>query len=233
MTHPYIAAFAGKLIVSAQAYPGEPMRDPQTMSQVAAAAEIGGAAAIRVQGLEDIRATKGKISVPLIGLWKDGKEGVFITPTLEHALAVADAGADIVAIDGTVRERPDGRTLAQTFTEFKLAFPEVLIMADCGSLEDALASEAAGADIIGTTLGGYTGAREKTVGPDLEFLAQVVASCSLPVVAEGRIHTVEHAAAAMAAGATSVCVGTAITHPSTITGWFAQAVSAAVLTNSL
>lgn len=227
MTHPFIEAFSGKLIVSAQAYPGEPMRDPRTMSQIAAAAEIGGAAAIRVQGLEDIVATKAVISVPLIGLWKDGKEGVFITPTLEHALAVAKAGADIVAIDGTVRPRPDGRTLEETFGELKRQYPHVLIMADCGSLEDALASEAAGADIVGTTLGGYTGARAKTAGPDIEFLEEVVQHCSVPIVAEGRIHTIEHAVSAIAAGATSVCVGTAITHPSTITGWFADAVGAA------
>lgn len=225
MSHPLIEAFVGKLIVSAQAYPGEAMRDPRTMSQVAAAAVVGGAAAIRVQGLEDIVATKAAVSVPLIGLWKDGKEGVFITPTLNHAIAVAKAGADIVAIDGTLRTRPDGLSLEQTFSRLKREFPEILIMADCGSVEDAIASEAAGADIVGTTLGGYTESRPKTQGPDLEFIREVAEVCNVPVVAEGRIHTVEHAAHAMLAGATAVCVGTAITHPSTITGWFVDAVA--------
>lgn len=223
MVHPLIESFAGKLIVSAQAYPGEAMRDPRTMSQVAQAAVVGGAAAIRVQGIEDIKATVPVVDVPVIGLWKDGKDGVFITPTLEHARAVAEAGAQIVAIDGTVRPRPDGLTLAETFAGLRESHPEALIMADCGSVEDALASEAAGADIIGTTLGGYTGAREKTPGPDTDFVREVAAVCSAPIVAEGRVYSPADAAAMIAAGAYSVCVGTAITHPSTITGWFVAA----------
>lgn len=223
--HPLIQAMSKKLIVSAQAYPGEPMRDPRTMSQVAQAAVVGGAAAIRVQGLVDIEATVAVVDVPVIGLWKDGHDGVFITPTLEHARAVADAGAQIVAIDGTVRPRPDGLSLEATFAGLLESHPHVLIMADCGSVEDAIASQAAGAHIVGTTLGGYTGARPKTAGPDLEFIEEVVAACSVPVVAEGRVHSPADAAACLAAGAFSVCVGTAITHPSTITSWFVQEIS--------
>lgn len=226
MVHPLIAAFEGKLIVSAQAYPGEPMRDPNTMKQIAQAAVIGGAAAIRVQGIDDIKATVPAVSVPVIGLWKDGKEGVFITPTLEHARAVADAGAQIVAIDGTVRHRPDGLTLAQTFAGLRESHPEVLIMADCGSVEDAVASQEAGADIIGTTLGGYTGAREKTHGPDVDFVREVFEACDKPIVAEGRVYSPADAVSMLNAGAYSVCVGTAITHPSTITGWFVSALEA-------
>ena len=67
--HPLIASLKGKLIVSVQAYPGEPMRHPETMAQIARAAEIGGAAAIRCQGLSDISAIKGRVDVPVIGLW--------------------------------------------------------------------------------------------------------------------------------------------------------------------
>ncbi len=197
------------------------------MSQVAQAAVVGGAAAIRVQGLADIEATVAAVDVPVIGLWKDGNEGVFITPTLKHARAVADAGAAIVAIDGTVRERPDGLSLAQTFAGLLESHPQVLIMADCGSLEDAIASQAAGAHIVGTTLGGYTGARPKTSGPDFEFIREVVGACPVPVVAEGRVHSPADAAACLRAGAFSVCVGTAITHPATITSWFVQEISAA------
>lgn len=221
---------SGGLIVSCQAYPGEAMRDPRTMAQVAAAALVGGAAGIRVQGLADIRAV-AESPVPIVGLWKDGEAEVFITPTLEHAKAVADAGADIVAIDGTRRPRPDGLTLAETIEGLRAHFVEsgrdALIMADCGSLDDAVAAEEAGADILGTTLSGYTGERPKSDGPDLELIGLVAGRCTRPVVAEGRIHTPAHAAAAIAAGAFAVCVGTAITHPSTITSWFADAVQGA------
>jgi N-acylglucosamine-6-phosphate 2-epimerase len=215
----------GGLIVSCQAYPGEAMRDPRTMAQIARAAVSGGAAGIRLQGLDDIREA-GDLAVPVVGLWKDGHDGVFITPTLEHALAVAEAGADIVALDGTRRPRPDGRSLADTIAGLREAH-DVLVMADCGSLDDAIAAEAAGADLLGTTLSGYTAERTKTPGPDLELIALIAESCRKPVVAEGRIHSPADAAAARRAGAFAVCVGTAITHPSTITSWFAGALAGA------
>lgn len=216
---------AGRLIVSCQAYPGEAMRDPRTMAQVAQAAIVGGAAGIRVQGIADIRAV-ADLDVPVVGLWKDGDDDVFITPTLDHARAVIDAGADIVAIDGTRRPRPDGLTLAETIRGLR-AHGDVLIMADCGSLDDAIAAEAAGADFLGTTLSGYTGERAKTDGPDLELISLISEACERPVIAEGRLHTPAQAAAAISAGAFAVCVGTAITHPSTITSWFAGAVAGA------
>ncbi|WP_058234857.1 N-acetylmannosamine-6-phosphate 2-epimerase [Devriesea agamarum] len=213
------------LIVSCQAYPGEPMRDPRTMAQIAAAVEQGGASAVRAQGLEDIRQVKAAVSVPVIGIWKDGKEGVFITPTLDHARQVIAAGADILALDGTLRPRPDGLSFAETVRRVR-EDSDVLIMADCDSLESGLAAAEAGADIIGTTLAGYTDARPKTDGPDLELLSELVHR--LPehaVVAEGRIHTTEHARAARDTGAFAVVVGTAITHPTTITTWFRTAVT--------
>lgn len=224
--HPIIAALDGGLVVSCQAYPGEPMRDPDTMARVARSAVLGGAVGIRLQGVDDIRAA-ADLTVPVIGLWKDGAEGVFITPTLRHALAVAAAGADIVAVDGTRRLRPDGLSLASTIELMRRERPGVLVMADCGSLDDALAAEDAGADILGTTLSGYTGERPKTDGVDLRLIAEIASACTAPVMAEGRIRTPEDVVAARAAGAFAVCVGTAITHPSTITSWLVQALEPA------
>lgn len=216
----------GGLVVSCQAYPGEPLRDPDVTARTARAVVEGGARAVRVQGISDVRATLAAVDVPVIGLWKDGDSGVFITPTLRHGEAVAEAGAHVVALDGTRRVRPDGLTLAETIARLKAAH-DVLVMADCGSSADAREAEAAGADILGTTLSGYSGERPRTVGPDLELISQITSECSAPVMAEGRIHRPEDAAAAMAAGAFSVCVGTAITHPTTITGWFREAVEGA------
>ena len=224
MTDP-IATLTGGLIVSCQAYPGEPLRHPETMAQMAEAVVAGGAVAIRAQGLADISFIKGRTTVPLIGLWKDGHDGVFITPTLRHARAVRDAGAEIIALDGTRRPRPDGLTLADTIARLRDCGP-TLIMADCGSLDDALAASDAGADLIGTTLAGYTDDRPRTTGPDLELLTQIVTHLpGLPVVAEGRVHTPEQARAALNTGAHAVVVGTAITHPTTITNWFRQALA--------
>lgn len=218
-------ALRGGLIVSCQAYPGEPMLDPDTMARVAQAVQAGGAVAVRGKGIDDLRAMRPVVSVPIIGLVKVGDSGVYITPTLADCLAVAATGCEIVALDGTRRPRPDGLTLAQTIAGLKDAHPDVLVMADCGSPADAAAAQEAGADILGTTLAGYTGERPKTEGPDWECVDGVVARAQRPVFVEGRIHTPAHAAEAMRRGAAAVVVGTAITHPATLTRWFADAVA--------
>ncbi len=218
-----IESLRGQLIVSVQAYPGEPMRHPETMAQIALAAEQGGAAAIRCQGLADITAIKGQVEIPVIGLWKEGHEGVFITPTLRHARACIMAGADIVALDATRRPRPDGLTYAETVRTLKE--DGALVMADCGSIDDARMAVDAGSDIISTTLAGYSGQRAKTRGPDFEVLEQMVTEFpDVPVFCEGRVHTPKQARQVMDAGAYAVVVGTAITHPATITTWFADAI---------
>jgi len=224
MTHPYLAAIEGGLIVSCQAYPDEPMRHPETMTQIAEAAVLGGAVGIRAQGIEDIRSIHQRVALPQIGLWKDGEDAVFITPTLEHALAVVAAGAEIVAIDGTRRPRPDGLTLAETIARIH-EVTTALVMADVGSTADGIAAYEAGADCVGTTLCGYTGERPKTDGPDLDVLRMLAATLPIPVIAEGRVHTPAQASACIDAGAFAVVVGTAITHPTTIATWFAQAVA--------
>lgn len=222
-----IDSLRGRLIVSCQAYPGEPLRHPESMARIAQSAIIGGAAAIRAQGIEDIRLIVESVDVPVIGLWKVGDAGVFITPTLEHAVAVVEAGAGIVAIDGTRRIRPDGLSLSETIREIK-SRTGALVMADAGSVDDALAAEAAGADIVGTTLAGYTGERARTSGPDLELIELVAARLTVPLFAEGRIHTPAQARSALDAGAFSVVVGTAITHPASITSWFVDSIEQAV-----
>lgn len=219
-----IETLRGRLLVSCQAYPGEPLRHPESMARIAESAVIGGAAAIRAQGLDDIRLIAERVTVPVIGLWKVGDTGVFITPTLRHALGVVMAGADVVAIDGTRRDRPDGRSLADTIREIHER-TGALVMADAGSVDDGLAAQDAGADIVGTTLAGYTGERVKTVGPDLDLVESLSSAISVPLFAEGRVHTPAQARAALDAGAFAVVVGTAITHPSSIASWFAAALA--------
>ena len=225
-----VEALRGRLVVSCQAYPGEPMLDPRTMAQVAQAAVAGGAVGIRGKGLDDLRAMRAAVDVPIIGLVKVGDTGVYITPRLADCLEVAATGCEVVALDGTRRPRPDGRTLAETVAGLRAQYPDVLVMADCGSVADAAAAVEAGVDILGTTLAGYTGERPKTEGPDWEVVDGVVALASeagLPVFVEGRVHTPAQAAEAMRRGAWSVVVGTAITHPTTLTRWFTDAVASA------
>ncbi|MFG2824751.1 N-acetylmannosamine-6-phosphate 2-epimerase [Kitasatospora sp. NPDC048365] len=219
-----LPSLKGRLIVSCQAYPGEPLRDPDAMRRMALAVLEGGAAGIRAQGLRDLWAIRGATDAPLIGLWKDGASGVFITPTAMHAREVARTGADIVALDATARPRPDGRPLAESIEAVHAEGR--LVMADVATEAEGVRAAELGADLVGTTLSGYTDDSPKTPGPDLGLVERLARTLDVPVVAEGRIHTPDQAAAALAAGAYAVVVGTAITHPTTLTRWFARAVQA-------
>lgn len=220
-----IASLHKRLIVSVQAYPGEPMRNPETMAQVAQSAELGGAAAIRCQGLCDISAIKSRVEIPVIGLWKEGHDGVYITPTLRHACACIHAGCDIVALDATDRKRPDGRTFEQTVREIRETH-DTLLMADCASFSDIERAVHAGCDICSTTLSHGCAAIDHKAddGPDLELVYKAHAAFpDTPIVCEGSVHTPKDLRNAFEAGAYSVVVGTAITHPTSLTSWFAQA----------
>ena len=224
--NPLIANLEGKLIVSCQAYPGEPLRHPETMAQMARACELGGAAAIRCQGLSDIAAIKGRVEIPVIGLWKEGHEGVYITPTLRHAMACVNAGADVVALDATGRPRPDGRTFEETVAAIR-AQSDVLIMADCMTIEDIRRGVAAGCDLVSTTLSHNKAAIDTTMddGPDLPILKQAVSEFpDAAIICEGHVHTPADAKLAIDAGAWAVVAGTGITHPTSITSWFADAI---------
>ena len=136
------------------------MRHPETMAQIARAAELSGAAAIRCQGLSDIAAIKGRVEIP-IGLWKEGHEGVYITPSVRHARACIAAGSDIVAIDATGRLRPDGSTLRRhgggRARERRSSWPIAM-------MDDVHRAVAAGVDIVSTTMAGYAPGREEDGG---------------------------------------------------------------------
>ena len=133
-TDTVLHSLKGGLVVSCQAYPGEPMLDPRTMTQIAQAAETGGAAAVRGKGIDDLRGMREAVSIPIVGIVKVGDEGVYITPTLADCLAGAAIGVEIVAMDGTRRPRPDGLSLAETDDGLKQEYHEVLVMSECGSL---------------------------------------------------------------------------------------------------
>ncbi|GAB3959921.1 hypothetical protein GCM10027614_80470 [Micromonospora vulcania] len=158
---------AGGLVVSCQPLPDEPddpMRDPYVQARVAAAVVRGGAVAVRVNGPDDVRAVRAAVDVPVIGLYKHGTEGVFITPTAAHALEVALAGADIIAIDATDRPRPDGRPFADTVRLIRER-TDALVLADVSTTAEGVAAVKAGADAVATTLSGYTPPARRRTGP--------------------------------------------------------------------
>lgn len=211
------------LVVSCQALEEEPLHGSQHMVVMALAAKEAGASGIRANGLLDIRAIKDAVSLPVIGLLKRQYEDseVYITPTVADALAVRGAGADIIAIDGTGRARPDGLTLAETISQLKQA--GVKVMADIATFQEGVLAEEWGADYVSTTLSGYTAETQGTVLPNLDLLKRLASTLKVPVVAEGGIYQPEQAAEALRLGASFVVVGSAITRPQWIAARYVKA----------
>lgn len=218
-----LLALADSVVVSCQAAaPDNPVSGPQMMAAMAAAALLGGGAGIRANGAEDIAAVRQRLGprVPIIGLAKrpDGTGGRFITPAAADAQEVIAAGARLVALDGTRRPRPGGEPLASVIAA--IHEQGALALADVATADDGRYALECGADVLGTTLSGYTHAGSPPDGPDLDLIGELRALGSSPVFAEGRIWTREDAAAAFARGATFVVIGTAITNPTAITRRF-------------
>lgn len=208
----------GRLIVSCQAPPSDPLSGPDVMAKMARSVVAAGAAAVRVEGYDDIAAVRAAVSAPVIGLVKETGQPVYITPTLRAAIRLAELNVDMVAVDGTGRLRPDGVELRELAREMHQR--DVLVMADVSSREEGLRAEDAGVDVVSTTLAGYTSNRPHSGGPDLDLVADLAEALVRPVLAEGRISTPQQARTALDLGAWAVVVGAAITRPALLTEAF-------------
>lgn len=205
------------LIVSCQARADNPLYGSQFMAAMAKAAEAGGAGGIRANGPEDVAAIRAVTELPILGLYKRWLEPyeVYITPDFAAAQAIAEAGADILALDATPRPRPrEGLAELIERIHTELGKP---VCADVSTLEEGLRAAELGADCIATTLAGYTPYTRKTEGPDFTLLRELVQALAVPVLAEGRFWTPEQVGRAFELGADAVVVGTAITNPREIT----------------
>ena len=223
-----IEKIKGGLIVSCQALPGEPLyiEDDSMMPLMARAAKEAGACGIRTNGIRDVIGIKKETNLPVVGLIKKSYEGYepYITFTIEEVDELAKAGADIIAIDCTLRERIDGRTVEEFIKFVKEKYPNVLFMADISNFEEGVNAFKAGIDMVGTTLSGYTSYTEKTNEPDYNLVKSLVSAIDVPVIAEGRIHSPEQAVKMIELGAHAVVVGGAITRPLEITNRFIEAI---------
>jgi putative N-acetylmannosamine-6-phosphate epimerase len=221
-------AFHKRLIVSCQAREGEPFRDPESMAKFAVAAVEGGAAAIRARGPEDIRAIRGVVKAPIIGIWKEIQDDgrVLITPTFESARELVEAGAGLIALDVTRRGRRYGAIERLQRIGRELRVP---VLADIATLEEALIAADAGADFVLSTMRGYTRDTADVCLFDLPFIEELARRSPVPVIAEGKIEWPDQARAALEAGAYAVVVGSAITRPVTIARRFADAVESAAV----
>ena len=222
-----VESLKGKLIVSCQALPHEPLHSSFIMGRMALAAKEGGAYGIRANTKEDIAEIQTRVDLPVIGIVKRDYEDskVYITPTMKEINELMEVKPDIIALDATHSLRPGGRTLDEFYREIRKSYPEQLLMADCSTVEEALHADQLGFDFIGTTLVGYTDQSRdlKIESNDFEIIRQIVAKVKHRVIAEGNINTPEKARRVIELGAFSVVVGSIITRPQLITKSFAEA----------
>lgn len=215
-------ALRGGLIVSCQPVDDGPMDSPEIIAAMAAAAVAGGARGVRIEGVDNVAALRKHVDAPIIGIVKRDliDSPVRITPWIDDVEALVRAGADIIACDATDRARPTA------FDELarRVKSHGRLLMADCSDAADGERAQRAGADILGTTLSGYTDATAGGDDADYDLIGRFRSLGSF-VMAEGRINTPERALKAMMAGADSVTVGTALTRLEVATGWFVDAIS--------
>ncbi len=201
------------LIVSCQAPADSPLHDPVVIAAMAKAAVNRGAVGVRIDTPAHIQAVRKQCpTTPIIGLWKQQlpESEVYITPQFHHAASVASAGADIIAIDATLRERPEGETVKTLIARIHDELGK-LVMADVDAIESAIAAREAGADLVGTTLYGYTAQTKHLSPPGFDLLSQLVEQLDVPVICEGGIASPQMAQQALKLGAYAVVVGTAIT----------------------
>lgn len=223
------------LIVSCQAVPSEPHYMPGVTTMMARCAKWAGGVGIRANSPEDIRAIKAEVDLPVIGLWKIDRnvKDVYLTPHLEAARAVWEAGAEIIAVQATNHYRDDRKLSYETIREVREHIPKALIFADIATAEDAKVAAAYGADFVAPTLAGYTKAghfdkAEIKDAPDFYLLRDVVAAVqgtNAKVIMEGKVTTPEIAVQCLYMGAYAVVVGNAITRPHITAKRFVHAIS--------
>ena len=217
----------GKLIVSCQALPHEPLHSSFIMGRMALAAKEGGACGIRANTREDIKEIQQNVDLPVIGIVKRDYEDseIYITPTMKEVDELMEVKPEIIAMDATIAKRPGGLTLDEFFHQVKEKYPDQLWMADCSSVEEALHADELGFDFIGTTMVGYTPQSKhlKIEANDFEIIREIVSKAKHRVIAEGNINTPEKARRVIELGAFSVVVGSIITRPQLITKNFADA----------
>lgn len=214
----FLDAIHGQMIISCQAVEGEPLyvEEKSIMYLMARAAKQAGTPAIRTSSIRDVVTIKEETELPVIGLVKIQYPGYeeYITPTMKEVDDLTAAGADVVALDCTLRKRGDGTTVNEFIAQIKEKYPDIILMADISNYEEGINAWKCGVDIVGTTMSGYTAYTVSgTDEPDYELMERLARDTDIPVIGEGRIHYPEQAVRALQTGVWAIVVGGAITRP--------------------
>lgn len=214
----------GKLIVSCQALPDEPLHSSFIMGRMAVAAKEGGASGIRAQSVEDINEISKLVDLPIIGIIKRNYEDsdIYITATKREVEELLTTRCEIIALDATNRKRPKGEKIEDLVN--LIHDNGRLAMADCSTYEECIEADKLGFDIISTTMFGFTDYSTDKDGPDFETIKKVVNNTKNVVFAEGKINTPEDLKKVYECGVYSAVVGSAITRPQVITKKFVDAI---------
>ncbi len=211
------------LIVSCQAVKGEPLYGLNIMQHFAHAAELGGAKGIRANYVDDINAIKKEVSLPVIGIIKavyDDSE-IYITPTIKEVKELLTTKCEVIALDATLRRRPHDEKLIDLVKYIRERAPEIEIMADCSTFDEAKAADEMGFDYVGTTMRSYTPYTQGVAIPDYDLLRQMK-TLKAKVIAEGGIWEVGQLRKVLECDPWAVVIGSAITRPKDITERFAR-----------
>lgn len=216
----------GSLIISCQAVKGEPLYGYNIMHLMAKAAKEGGADGIRCNYVSDINSIKQEVDLPTIGIIKAVYPGsdVYITPTLKEVKALLEeTDTEVVALDATLRERPNGEKLEDLVAYIREHKPQVEIMADISNMEEAKWADSLGFDYIGCTMRSYTESTKGIPIPDYDFIAEMVNTLHAKIIAEGGIWETEQLKKVWRANPYAVVIGSAVTRPKDITARFRKA----------
>ena len=216
------------LIVSCQALDDEPLHSSFIMGRMALAAKMAGASGIRANTVSDIKEIKKNVDLPIIGIIKKdyGNSEIYISPTIDEIDDLVNEGVDIIATDATNMKRPKNDGLEDFYKEIRVKYPNIKLMADCSTVEEAIFADKLGFDYIGTTLVGYTpqSKGDKIDADDFKILREIIEKCDHPVIAEGNIDIPEKAKRVLELGAFTVVVGGAITRPQNIAKKFVDSI---------
>ncbi len=213
-----IEALAKGIVISCQALEDEPLHSSFIMGRMALAAQEAGAVGIRANSIEDIQEIQKEVKLPIIGIIKKDYENsnVYITATTKEVEALLEIGVEIIAMDATKQERPEGNSLEGLVRFVREKSDSVLLMADISTFEEAKRAAELGFDFIGTTLCGYTSYTKGQEIPNFNLIQKIKEELDVKLIVEGGIWETSQLEKILEFHPFSVVIGSAITRPQKI-----------------